>query len=786
MWKIGAVAVAWLAGASLAAADESPRWVELLRPDSLLGWEHGSQQPRHWSIADGVLSGTADAAPLLSGWTLGDFELRWQWAVADGGELIVALPQSPSGPGLEWSLAEGDSAGQVRDGQRVLLAGTRVAPRAGGFHSARIVRRGERCEWILDERALGATQLAAGRRFGLSLAVRRGVARLAKLQLLEPAGEPIFNGRDLAGWWSPAGLASWGIEQGTLACLHKGGNYLRTERQWANFTLALEYLADRGVNSGIGIRTARNGWPSGDGIELQIYDHQGIDKHATMALYGNVEPVARADRSRQWNQVVVKAEGRMISAWVNGQLVQHADTARTPELQHRPLRGWVGLQDHGGHIRFRNLAVLAAPDGLGLEAWRAPRAEPATQTILDRLMNSRRLAEDDGYGARHVSRTAASAAEVLAEMPGPGALVRLWHSAEHGTLEFYFDGESSPRLRGPVSRLPALLPLAGEDAHPLNTCLAFQQSLRVVLRDAPGARYRLDFVTAPTAAPLASFRPADPGIPRGLLSALNYRYHQLTHGTHRDHDSYERPRAEPRALAPGERRELLRLEGSGVALWTRLLADPEALKGDDLWLAVTVDGESRPALAAPARFWFPMLAGGANRPNFVMTHREGPTNLLAMPFAEGLALVAENRGSRPIAGVGATLSVAREEAAAIPPLRLRGQFRPADGSTELARLEGSGRWIGLVAELRAAPDGGLRSVVVDGRQQEDWACDSLDEFWGVTAGEAFPSRSLGGRDAALAWRYLLSAPVEFRQSLVLSAGNGAAIGGRLALAYARH
>ena len=54
-------------------------------------------------------------------------------------------------------------------------------------------------------------------------------------------------------------------------------------------------------NSGVGIRTAKAGWPSGDGFELQILDAPGLTSDSTMAIYRNVEPLARADRSEEWN-----------------------------------------------------------------------------------------------------------------------------------------------------------------------------------------------------------------------------------------------------------------------------------------------------------------------------------------------------------------------------------------------------------------------------------------------------------------------------------------------------
>ena len=78
-------------------------------------------------------------------------------------------------------------------------------------------------------------------------------------------------------------------------------------------------------------------------MEIQIEDRAGLNKHRTAAIYGNVPPIARADKSEQYNDVVIKADGWIISVWVNGQLVQHCNTRHHPELKHRNLAGWIGL-----------------------------------------------------------------------------------------------------------------------------------------------------------------------------------------------------------------------------------------------------------------------------------------------------------------------------------------------------------------------------------------------------------------------------------------------------------
>ena len=420
------------AAAALAAAQEPaarPIDVPLLRPDSLAGWDHHPTPPRGWMIDGGRLSGTHDSTPLLSGWTLGEFELRLRWAVRDGGVLVFSLPEVPSTPGLALYLKEGARCGLLFNATEVLDAGSSTPASDGDSHTAVIRRGGGVFSLEVDGRRLYQVPLDSERRFGLMLSVKRGSADIEDLRLSEPLGEPIFNGHNLSGWWTPGDKSAWAAQNNELVLVGNGGDYLRSEKLYDNFTLSLEYKLAKGGNSGIGLRTARTAWPSGDGMELQLGDLPGVDGHHTMSIYRNVPPFARSDRPQQWNHVVVKADGRIITAWMNGELVQNVNTARQPELKHRHLKGWIGIQDHGAKIQVRNMYVLEAPDGLGLDAWYAPRPEPAGQIVLDRLMNSDRLSRDDALGSGVVTRSVDDTGEhVLADcystswMTWPGIL----------------------------------------------------------------------------------------------------------------------------------------------------------------------------------------------------------------------------------------------------------------------------------------------------------------------------------------------------------------------------
>jgi hypothetical protein len=558
-------------------------------------------------------------------------------------------------------------------------------------------------------------------------------------------------------------------------------------------------------------------------MELQIWDRpysDPLDKHAAMAIYGNVPPLARADKRGQWNRLVIKADGRMISAWTNGQLVQQVNTAEHPELKHRHLAGWIGIQEHGAKMRVRNLDVLEAPDGPGLSSLCPPTLEPVT-VVLDRLMNPERLSRtrDLDTQTRAVTATVSGdppEGQVLAQLEnGPGVLVRIARTTDEGRLAFYFDGQSQPRWECRPGDLAGRVPHLGDDLNPLLTCLAYSKSLKIVLRGARRGEYRFDYVVFPsTLVSVPSSEPAPKtdlqdefGIPRGWLSAIAYRQNQLGWGGHREFDPRPRLQSPQKTIGPGKSETLVTLDGAGIVHWTKLQAANRVLDNQDLWLEVRVDGESKPSLAAPARLLFAGLAGQGNWPNFVLVDRNGMTNLLAMPYGKGLSIAAANRGKRPTPAVGLTVSyepekgtfyfsgkgadkaekrpfhfsVSEKVECPLLLLRLRGVFQPAGEPTaDLVRLAGPGRWIGLVCDQPQGTPPTTESLVIDSRPADGWSGLSPHLFLGQD-GE-FRS-NLSGRHRSLWWRYLLLEPVDFRQSLVLKSAAPHSVG-RLALFYA--
>lgn len=778
-----------------AAADEQAKTsLRLFTTDRLSGWDYGQQPPTGWKLSGGVLMGDDRSRPLVSGWSWQDAEFRFRWQVRRGGQWRLRLLKVSSGDEMaRLLLAEDDSQTAHADGDERSMHVTEP-PAADGWHEATLRRWGEQLEVAVETKTkTGSNQSrvhmnVSDDRFVIEASLAAGAGTLADLQVVEPAGAPIFNGRDLTGWWTPGNLASWKVEEGKIVCVNQNGNYLRTEREYANFMLSLEYRMARGGNSGIGIRTARGGWPSGDGMELQLLDEPAgspITRHSTMAIYGNIEPLARADRREGWNQVTVRAAGSLISAWVNGVLVQHADTSRLPELRRRHLQGWIGLQDHGARIEFRNLRVLELPTDLGRQQWQTPPRESASQLVLERLMNSERLAIDDGLGSGTVTKTVEGSGEqVLAELTGPAAVVEVSRTNNSGRLSFFFDGETTPRIDCVASELHQRVAQVGQDVQPLLTFIPFRKSLKVVLQASEPAEYRLDYVTFSSDVPVERFDDGG-GVARGLLPALSYRNEQLGWGTHREADPLPRAGWQNQKINEADRTTLVELSGAGVVEWTKLVAAPSLLEDDDLWLEVTVDGESQPALAAPARYFFPGLQGG-NYPNYVVLDRGGWTNLLAMPYQSGLTIAVANHGRRPVSPVGVTVSYQPLDDPHDPRLahRLRGVFstdRDPPGRAGMTQ-HGRGRWIALITQYgKAAP--GVGALIVDGQSRDGWKSNDLRTFMGIEPHSSNERHSFCGRYGGFQWRFFLPAPIDFERSLELRSTQGPQLGDRLALFY---
>ena len=205
------------------------------------------------------------------------------------------------------------------------------------------------------------------------------------------AEKALFDGKTLNGWATTGKPEGWAVEDGTISCQLKGGQYLYTKEQFENFVLSLDFKVSPPTtrlnaktkkpepykcNSGVFIRWSDLKNPVHSGIEVQVFDSVGVakpGKHDCGALYDMVAPCKNAEKPvGQWNRMVITCKGPVISVELNGEKIteMNEDQFDKPGLnpdgsknkyknawKDMPRKGHIGFQDHGHHVWFKNVKI---------------------------------------------------------------------------------------------------------------------------------------------------------------------------------------------------------------------------------------------------------------------------------------------------------------------------------------------------------------------------------------------------------------------------------------------
>jgi len=182
---------------------------------------------------------------------------------------------------------------------------------------------------------------------------------------------PLFNGRDLSGWEIiSTNKDSWQVgNDGILYTEGKGGGWISTTREFADFKLDLEFRLPPGGNSGVFIRAPRDGNPAYQGMEIQVLDDYAAEYadlqpwQYTGSIYAVLAPSKRVTKQAdQWQQMSIVCKGSKINVIVNGEMIIDAnlidfmDKIREhPGLKCR--KGYIGLQSHSTKIEYRNIIL---------------------------------------------------------------------------------------------------------------------------------------------------------------------------------------------------------------------------------------------------------------------------------------------------------------------------------------------------------------------------------------------------------------------------------------------
>ncbi len=198
-----------------------------------------------------------------------------------------------------------------------------------------------------------------------------------------PQWKNMFNGKDLSGWVNVnTDPNTWTVKGDTLVCSGHPIGVLRTERQYENFILEVEWKhLEPGGNSGVFV------WAEGKpfeeqrlpkGVEVQILElewsvqHNQTDAYVHGEIFGTmglktIPDNPRGERSKswekrckgkgQWNKYTVVCVDGTIKLSINGKFVNG--------ISGSPIKkGYICLESEGAEIHFRNVRIMELPPGI--------------------------------------------------------------------------------------------------------------------------------------------------------------------------------------------------------------------------------------------------------------------------------------------------------------------------------------------------------------------------------------------------------------------------------------
>ncbi len=181
----------------------------------------------------------------------------------------------------------------------------------------------------------------------------------------------LFNGKDLTGWTfyledkSAKAEDVWSVRDGVLICKGRPIGYIRTEKDYTNYVLTLEWRFDpeKGAgNSGVLLRMIGPDkvWPKS--IEAQLHSGNAGDFWNIDEFKMTVDPERTEGRRTrktkdsnekplgEWNHYEITVDHGTVTLKVNGE-VQNVAT----DCEEVP--GKICLQSEGAEIHFRNIEL---------------------------------------------------------------------------------------------------------------------------------------------------------------------------------------------------------------------------------------------------------------------------------------------------------------------------------------------------------------------------------------------------------------------------------------------
>ena len=176
---------------------------------------------------------------------------------------------------------------------------------------------------------------------------------------------PLLNGKDLSGWKVMGKEPGWTVKDGVIhSDAKKEGYWLRSEKEFGDYILKVEWKVSEGGNSGVFIRCDKEGNPWVTGYEIQISNPVQDESHCTGSLYSYVPVKKRPDESAdKWHTFEIECRGSVITVKSDDVVcIEKFDQSKEEKTKNKPLKAFIGLQDahtlvEGNTIEYRNIRI---------------------------------------------------------------------------------------------------------------------------------------------------------------------------------------------------------------------------------------------------------------------------------------------------------------------------------------------------------------------------------------------------------------------------------------------
>ncbi len=140
------------------------------------------------------------------------------------------------------------------------------------------------------------------------------------------------------------------MADGAIACAATMSSWLGSTATLSDYVLKLQFRGSEKVNSGVFLRSQKEGQPHITGYELQIWDYQPAG-YNTGSLVGTAKAEPVKILPNQWNNYEITADGDHFVVVLNGKTILDARDGKHAS-------GAIGFQcQKGNPIEFRDIQV---------------------------------------------------------------------------------------------------------------------------------------------------------------------------------------------------------------------------------------------------------------------------------------------------------------------------------------------------------------------------------------------------------------------------------------------